>query len=116
MRLPVLFASLAIALSGCALSVPNSVEVDGSGLSTGTETRTATCGTFAQLDRYLAGGGGGVDITVKDARGNVVFHDPSIVTGEINDQQNLTGAAGTWTLVVDPNGFSGQFKVTLDCP
>ena len=40
---------------------------------------------------------------------------PAIVAGEIEDSHDLHGEAGYWTFTVDPAGFAGQFKITLDC-
>jgi hypothetical protein len=111
-----LTTAAALASSACALGLPSSAEVDGSGVgSGGPQTRTASCGSFAQLDDYAAGSGG-VSIQVTDGDGKMVFSDENPVTGEVNNQQNLSGAPGTWTLVVDGDGFAGQFKITLDCP
>jgi hypothetical protein len=105
---------LAVASPACALSAPDSAEVDGSGVAGGAETRTVSCGSSATLDRYFAGSGP-ADIQVTDGTGKSVFSTPTDVTGELNDQQQLAGAAGTWTMTVDAEGFAGQFKVTLQC-
>ncbi len=103
-----------IILSGCALDA-GSVEVTGSGLSEGVQTRTITCESGTTLQRYEAGSGA-VAITLTDGAGQKVFNDAVGGAGEINDQQQVTGHPGTWTMSVDPGGFAGQFKITLECP
>jgi hypothetical protein len=105
---------VAVSSSACAVGIPSSAEIDGTGESSGPQTQTASCGTFATLDRYFAGSGD-ADIQVTDGAGKSIYETPADVTGEINDQVNLTGAAGTWTLTVSPSAFAGQFKVTLQC-
>jgi hypothetical protein len=109
-----LIVSVAIGSSGCALGIPQSAEVDGSGQSDAPQVQTASCGSLATLDRYFAGSGD-ADIEVLDGAGKAIYDTPAAVTGEVNDQVNLSGSPGTWTLNVSPNGFAGQFKVTLQC-
>ncbi len=100
------------ALAGCLL--PGSVDVSGSGESTGLVTQTLHCEGSATVDRYEAGSGG-VHITVSDGTHAPAYNDSAEVTGEINDSHDLEGAPGTWQLAVDPQGFAGQFKITLSC-
>jgi hypothetical protein len=103
---------LVIACAGCV--APGSVEASGSGVTTGLQAQDLECPASGTLDRYLAGGGA-LGISVRDGNGQSVFGDGSGVTGEINDSQALDGAPGEWRLVVDPEGFAGQFKITLSC-
>jgi hypothetical protein len=109
------FSALAT-LNGCSIGlpdIPQSTEIDGSGQSNLPQTQTVSCGTLAELDRYIAGSGD-AQIQVTDGAGKTVYDQPADVTGEINDQMDLTGIAGTWTLTVDGD-ISGQFKITLQC-
>ncbi len=78
------------------------------------ESQTVTCGTSATLDRYIAGSGT-AQIEVTDGAGRSIYDQPADVTGELNDQVQLTGTVGTWTLTVDGE-ISGQYNITLQCP
>ena len=112
-----LSAVLALAaLPGCAIGlpdIPQSTEIDGSGQSNLPQTQTVSCGTLAELDRYISGSGD-AQIQVTDGAGKTSYDQPADITGQINDQMDLTGIAGTWTLTVDGD-ISGQFKITLQC-
>jgi hypothetical protein len=99
--------------AGC-IGIPASVEASGSGVTTGRQTQTVRCGADATLDRYLAGAGG-VAITISDGAHRKIYDDVAGVTGEINDSRDVSGDSGTWTFSVDPDGFAGQFKITLQC-
>jgi hypothetical protein len=103
-----------LGLAGCSIGLPSSAEIDGSGVSALPQSQTASCGTFATLDRYVAGSGS-AQIQVTDGSGHSVYDQPAEITGEINDSQQLTGVAGTWTLAV-AGDLSGQWKFTLECP
>jgi hypothetical protein len=102
-----------VAVASAACILPESAEVDGSGETTGTQMQTLDCWS-ASLERYAAGAGG-IDITVTDGDGRPIYHDDSEVTGEVNDSHDVGGAGGTWALIVDAEGFAGQFKITLQC-
>jgi spore coat protein U-like protein len=93
----------------------NSVELDASGASLTSQTRTLTCGDVVKLDRNIAGTGG-ISLKVTDGANNQVFQDNSDAAGQVTDSQDLTGKPGDWTITLDPSGFAGQFKVTLSCP
>jgi hypothetical protein len=104
-------------LSGCVVSgFPESAEVDGSGDTTTKQTQSVRCGSFGIVDRYLAGGDGDVSIQVIDGAGKTVLESRPDVNGEINDSLNVAGRPGDWKLVVDAEGFAGQFKISLQCP
>jgi hypothetical protein len=105
----------ALSVAGCTIGVPESAEIDGSGVGSGPESQTVSCGTSTSLETYTAGGGGGLQITVLDGEGRRVYNGGSDVQGEADNTQQVDGAPGTWTLSVDAEGFSGQFKVTLGC-
>jgi hypothetical protein len=108
-----LAAGCFVMCAGC-LDVPDSAEATGSGVSSGVERQTVRCGSSATLDRYAAGSGG-VAIQIVDGAQQLVYKDTASVTGEINDSLDLEGTGGSWTFLVDPNGFAGQFKITLQC-
>jgi hypothetical protein len=99
--------------AGC-VDLPASAEADGSGVSTDVQTQTVHCGSSATLERYLAGGGG-MEIQISDGAHRMIYQDAAGVAGEVNDSRELDGAAGAWTFSVDPAGFAGQFKITLQC-
>jgi hypothetical protein len=99
-------------LAGCLL--PGSVEVSGSGASSGLVVQKLSCESGETLDRYEAGAGA-VRITVSDGLHAPAYNDFSDVTGEVNDSRDLGGTSGTWQLAVDAGGFAGQFKITLTC-
>jgi hypothetical protein len=102
-----------VGLGGC-LSFPGSVEVSGSGVTTGLQVQSLQCSGAATLERYAAGAGP-VRITIFDGSGAATYDDHSDVTGEIDDSHDIDGAPGSWRLAVDPGAFAGQFKVTLSC-
>jgi hypothetical protein len=104
---------LLVAFTGC-LSFPGSVEVSGSGVTTGLQVQSLRCSGDATLDRYAAGAGP-VQITIFDGSGAATYDDHSNVTGEIDDSHDIAGTPGDWRLAVDPGAFAGQFKVTLSC-
>jgi hypothetical protein len=99
--------------AGCTATAPKSAEIDGSGVSNLPDSQTVACGTAAMLDRYIAGSGT-AQIEVTDGAGRSIYDQPADVTGELNDQVQLTGTAGTWTLTVDGE-LSGQYDITLQC-
>jgi hypothetical protein len=103
---------IGFALVGCG---SDAVEVDGSGVSSETQTRTITCGGVVTLDQDVSGTGG-VGITIVDGANNTVFQSSTDVAGQVNNSQDVSGRAGTWTVSVDPANFAGQFKITVDCP
>lgn len=103
-----------IGLVGGCLSLPESVEVSGSGLTTGLQVQSLRCSGDATLDRYAAGAGP-VRITIYDGTGSAAYDDHTEVTGEVDDSHDVGGAAGEWRLAVDPGAFAGQFKITLSC-
>jgi hypothetical protein len=109
-------------LGGCGVSVPDtsfpqSAEIDGSGVSSGKQTKSISCtNTITSLDRDLSGSGAPT-IQVTDGSGKTVYSDDGTdVQGSVDDSQSISGANGTWTLTVDPQGFSGTLKITLHCP
>jgi hypothetical protein len=104
---------LLVSIGGC-LSFPGSVEVSGSGVTTGLQVQSLHCSGGATLDRYAAGSGL-VRITIYDGAGAATYDDHSNVTGEVDDSHDIDGAPGDWRLAVDPGAFAGQFKVTLSC-
>jgi hypothetical protein len=104
---------LGVLLGGCAVNA-NSVDVSGSGVSDGTQSRLIECQTGVTLTRYEAGGGP-ISVMVTDGAGHRVFEDDTTIAGEVSDDQALPGTAGSWSLSVDPTAFSGQFKITLQC-
>jgi len=115
-----MWSSRAIAAAWCAacaacIDLPASVEASGSGVSTGQQRQTVGCGGSATLDRYLAGGGGPVAITILDGAGRAIYDDHTAVNGEVNDSRQVGGTSGLWTLAVNPEGFAGQFKIALHC-
>jgi len=91
-----------------------SVDVSGTGVSDGMQTRLLVCESSVTLTRYEAGGGP-ISVMVTDGQGHRVFEDDTAVVGEVNDTQSLPGSVGGWSLAVDPTGFSGQFTITLRC-
>lgn len=102
-----------VAVGGC-LSLPGSVEVSGSGVTTGLQVQSLHCAGTATLERYAAGAGP-VRITIFDGAGAATYDDHTDVTGEVDDSHDVDGAPGDWRLAVDPGAFAGQFKVTLSC-
>jgi len=104
--------AVAAACSGCL--IPDSVEVSGSGATTGLSTERIQCGSRATLYRYAAGAGA-VEITVADGTLAPAFNGTVDVTGELNDLSDVDGTGGTWKLAVNAEGFAGQFRITLTC-
>jgi len=100
-----------LALAGCV--IPDTVEIDASGVADGIDIRTIDCGASTTIQRYAAGGGG-LDIAVLDGAGHVVYAG-NVPVGEVDDMQDIDGDAGTWTLRVKGEGFAGQFKISLQC-
>jgi hypothetical protein len=100
---------------GCGSGQPTA-EVDGSGFGNGPESQTVSCGTTASLERNLTGGVGTVSVTVLDGKSNTVYQNSNAIAGTTDDTQELSGSSGTWTLVVNPQDFAGQYKITLQCP
>lgn len=99
------------ALCGC---LPQSVNVSGSGLTTGLQVQRLDCASAATLERY-ASGAGSVRITIYDGTGAATYDDHTEVTGQVDDSHDVDGAPGDWRLAVDPGAFAGQFKITLSC-
>lgn len=107
-------AAACLLMSAC-IELPASAEASGSGVTTGLQIQSVHCGAGATLDRYLAGAGSAV-IAVLDGDHRTVYSDESGVTGEVNDTRDVAGNPGLWMLSVNPAGFAGQFKITLQCP
>jgi spore coat protein U-like protein len=113
-RTVALGASIVVAAAcGCA-SAPTA-EIDGTGYETGPQTQTVQCGTGATLDRNLMGGVGKLTVQVIDGANATIYLNSGTTAGESDATQELTGASGTWTLLVDPYKFIGEYQVTLKC-
>lgn len=108
----VIAACCVVACAGCLL--PESAEVEGSGVTSGEQVQSVSCGPNGTIDRYLAGDGE-VSIKVTDGEGHVVYEDNGGVSGEVNDSHGVAGWPGSWTFDVDPGGFAGQLRVSLQC-
>jgi hypothetical protein len=101
------------ATAGCAAQP--TAEIDGTGYETGPETQTVQCGTNASLDRNLMGGVGKLTVQVLDGANTSIYLNSETTAGESNGTQELTGASGTWTLLVEPYKFIGEYQITLQC-
>jgi hypothetical protein len=112
LRSSVALVVVALLLSGCMGG--NSVNIAGQGYTTGTQTKTLSCGSSAQI-AMGAQGGGSLDVKVTDGGGNQVFSQ-SVGSGQDGTTQSLTGKEGTWTLKVSTGlGYGGQYGITLSC-
>jgi hypothetical protein len=54
-------------------------------------------------------------VTISDGADHAIYHDQIHIEGEINDSRRVDGASGAWTLSVNPEGFAGRFRITLQC-
>jgi hypothetical protein len=108
-------AASCVALCAGCIDVPASAEATGSGVATGLQLQTLHCGSSATLDRYLAGGGGPVAISISDGAHQTIYADDTALNGQLSDSRQVDGVSGVWTLSVKPEGFAGQFKITLQC-
>lgn len=107
-----LLTTAALLLSGCMGA--NSVTVAGQGYTTGTQTKTLSCGTSGQIQLGVQGGGQ-LTVTVTDGAGAQVFSQ-SVGSGQDGSSQSLSGKAGTWTLTVSTGfGYGGQYGIVLTC-
>lgn len=115
MRVPLLVAALAAAavlLAGCT---GNAVTVSGQGYTSGTKTKTLSCGTDANVALGIQGAGK-MSVTVLDGKGATVYQNGNLGAGQDGEAQHLTGQPGTWTLRVSTGlGYSGQYGITLSC-
>ena len=92
---------------------PSTANVEGAGPASSPQTQTASCGSLVELDVNLSGSGS-ASISVTDGVGRTVFANH--VPAQTDDTNDLTGATGTWTLVVDATAFDGSYNVELQCP
>jgi hypothetical protein len=103
---------LAVLPASCT-NLPSTASVEGTGPATVSQTQTASCASFVELDVNLSGSGS-ASISVTDGTGKTVFAHQ--VPAQTDDTNDLSGAAGTWTLVVDATAFDGSYNVELQCP
>jgi hypothetical protein len=107
-------AAASLVTCAACVELPDSAEASGSGVSTGLQIQSVHCGSDATLDRYLAGAGS-ARIEILDGAHHSIYRDESGVTGEVDDSRDVAGVPGLWMLSVNPAGFAGQFKITLQC-
>ena len=96
------------------------VEIDSTGLTADAsatdrnETRTVTCGANETLAVNVTGVGI-LSVHVTDSAGETVYRT-SVVPGTSDRPTQISGAAGTWTLLVSPYAdFAGTYDAKLTC-
>lgn len=113
-----LLAIAAFAIAGCA---GKSVTIAGQGYTTGTQTKTLTCGTTGPTTGNIAygeQGAGKLHVKVMDGKGATIHESGGgSSAGQAGESTRLTGESGTWTLMVDSGamGYAGQWAITLTC-
>jgi|HubBroStandDraft_1064217.scaffolds.fasta_scaffold272214_2 hypothetical protein len=113
-RVAALGGCLAVA-AACGCASQPTAEIDGTGYENGPQTQTVQCGTGATLDRNVMGGVGKLSVQVLDGANATVYLNSGTTAGESSGTIELTGASGTWTLLVEPFKFIGEYQVTLEC-
>jgi hypothetical protein len=103
---------LAVLLAGCT---GNAVTVSGQGYTSGTQSKSLSCGPEAHIALGVQGAGS-MSVSVYDGKGARVFHNSNVGAGQDGQAQHLKGEAGTWKLQVSTGfGYSGQYGITLSC-
>lgn len=121
--LPALLLAFTALLAGCAdtfdgktITVKQEAEVEG---ASGPDGTTGDCDGDGSLTYTLTRKSGTIRILVADEAGNLL-HDsgaldarPDGFAGDSGKQ--ITGPAGTWTVSVEREAFTGSYAVSVAC-
>jgi len=114
---PVAVALLAVTLlAGCSSGGGVATLSEGAAQAAmGTNNAQANCSGSGMVSVSVAGQAGSVHFTVRDAA-NVQVYDSGLVSGNsASTSQSFTVKAGTWTLQVQRNAFTGSYSATMTC-
>lgn len=121
--LPALLLSLTVLLAGCAdtfdgktITVNQETEVEG---ASGPDGSTGDCDGDGSLTYTLTRKSGTIRILVADEAGNIL-HDSGALDaapdGFAGDSgKRIDGPAGTWTVSVEREAFTGSYAVSVAC-
>ncbi len=89
--------------------------MEATGAAQGVQSRQAFCGTDGMVSIDITGSGHMV-VRVRDAASHEIWSAETIETGNTNTTEVVHGAAGAWTLELDPgSGYTGHYFARLRC-